>query len=409
MKKSVSLFFVGLLILIPCFTVLFACSPTDISVIQCDLNGGSFTDEYKTQKNMSSNDISKVVNLEYYGGFSDSLPNEKDLNAPDGKVFAGWYTDKDCTPANYLTSESWESFSENIKNKTGKNVIYARWINQGTKDILYEIVESKDDAEKISFNSSFISENTTNGNMTNSTIVRFNVSVSNFEDQKVNLPSEDDLIFDSTNYEFNGWKVENNGHYYDFTKKAYDLVATNNANSNVNSEFDSENFTDFFASGNEKVAYVLLRTKNISIKPFNKISIVLDIDDAGYEWNAYYNQTNENLKEIGRFTSIPDARPYEGTKKASTKEITNDGVVVATYYSQLSLEIRYDMCFENVEKIIPTITMFDNSLTQEGWTFVIGEDSFDFNETNWNTYAKVRPSEDYREIKFELKTSKTLK
>lgn len=204
MKKLVKCLLAMFLFAVPCLTLFSACSTNmDIGLIRCDLNGGSFTEEYKQENNITSDNALKAANLDYYEGFSDGLPCEKDLIAPTNKVFAGWYVDKDCTPGCYLTSEIWGSFSAGIKNKTGSNVIYARWIDAGTKDIIYQVVN-----DEVAFKQDFITENTTGGNMTNTTVVRFNVSEEKFDDKKSSLPTEENVVYDSTNYEFNGWKVE---------------------------------------------------------------------------------------------------------------------------------------------------------------------------------------------------------
>lgn len=394
MKKIIKYILALLLFAIPCLTTLSACSSNvETELVRCDLNGGNFTNEYKQENNVSSDNILKMINLNYYGGFSDGLPCEKDMIAPTGKVFAGWYIDKNCSPSSYLTSSNWESFSEGIKNKTGNNVIYARWIDANTKDILYEVVNNE-----VSFNENFITKNTENGNMTNSTIVRFNVSAENFNTQKNNLPQEDDLTYNSTDYEFNGWKVENNGHYYDFKNKKYDTNATNNMNSYVNADFDSINFVDFFAEGNENIAYVLLRPKTLSLKPWNKITIALDINVAGYNFDVYNTQIETAKNEIGYFG-------YSLDPKGCWTDMDENGNYNATYYANLSLEIRYDMDYESVYKIIPVVSMLDDSLQFDGWTFTIGENKYDFNKQNWKTYAEICPEGDYREIKFELKTA----
>lgn len=393
MKKIIKSMIALVFLIMPCMIAFSACSTDiDTELIQCNLNGGSFTEEYKQENGITSNNLIKMVNLDYYGGFSDGLPCEEDLVAPTGKVFAGWYIDKSCSPDSYLTSETWTDFSAGIKDETGDNVIYARWIDAGTKDILYQVVNNE-----VVFGADFIAENTRKGNMTNTTVVRFNVSAESFDKQKNSLPDVDDVVYDSVNNEFNGWKVENNGHYYDFVNKKHDENASNNMNSYVNANFDSVNFVHFFADGNEKVAYVLLRPKNITNKPWNEIKIELDINVAGYDFNDYNNQVNNARQTVGHFICTPDS-------KNRKEKWENDNVT--TYYANLELEIRYDMSFENVKKLIPNITILDGTSQFDGWSFVIGENKYTFDETNWNNYAKVdpRPNAEYREIKLELKT-----
>lgn len=384
-KVTLTLFFLT----IPCLMAFSACNLNiDAQAVRYELNGGTFTDEYKSENGITSDNAVKVANLNYYGGFSDGLPCEKDLVAPSNKVFAGWYISGDCTPDSYLTSETWEVFSAGIKDKTGDNVIYARWIDAGTKDILYKV------DEEVAFSAKFIATNTVNGNMTNTTIVRFNVSKEGFEAQKSSLPSADDLTFNSVDYDFNGWMVENNGHYYDFKEKSHNETATNKMNAHVNANFDSENFEDFFSSENENVAYVLLMPKALTVKPWNKITISLDANIAGYDGTAYSEQVKK--ADIGKFDCTPDP--------TGAKDVWEGDTYIATYFVKLSLSIRFDMSYENVNKVIPQITMLNSSSQFSGWSFTIGENTYDFTEDNWNTYAKIRPSDDFRSITFNIKT-----
>ena len=376
----------------PCLIAFSACSLNlDIRTVKFDLNGGSFTQQYKADNDITSDNVLKAVNLNYYGGFSDGMPDERDLTAPaNDKVFAGWYLDKECTPKNYLTAETWVDFAQGISDKTGDNVIYARWIEKGTKDILYEIVD-----DEVSFGTSFLTTNTAKGNMTDDKIVRFNVSVNDFSTQKTNLPDADDLIFNSVNYEFNGWKVVNNGHYYSFKDKDYDTKATNKMDY-VNADFDSVNFSEFFAEDNENVAYVLLKPKALTTKPWNKITIALDNTVAGYDASTYSTQIANMIQAVGSFGCTPDPK--------DSKLVNIDEMTSVLYFVKLTLEIRYDMSFENINKILPTITMLDDTLTFDKWVFKIAADvtEYDLNETNW-AKAQVRPDE-YREIQLILKT-----
>jgi hypothetical protein len=391
MKKLVKCLLAMFLFAVPCLTLFSACSTNmDIGLIRCDLNGGSFTEEYKQENNITSDNALKAANLDYYEGFSDGLPCEKDLVAPTNKVFAGWYVDKDCTPGCYLTSEIWGNFSAGIKNKTGSNVIYARWIDAGTKDIIYQVVNVE-----VAFKQDFITDNTTNGNMTNTTVVRFNVSEENFGDKKSSLPTEENVVYDSTNYEFNGWKVENNGHYYDFVTPSNGHIknATHKNGSYINYNFDTENFTNFFAEGNEGIAYVLLRPKALTLKPWNEITIALG-NVAGYDYEIW-NEKLKTAQEAG-----------DGLFGYTLDPKDSKNIDEKLYFANLKLEIRYDMDFEDVKELIPDIKMFDSSLEFDGWSFKIGENTFDFDKTNWNDNAKKdpRPTDEYRKITLELKT-----
>ena len=136
MKKFLKLMVALVFVAIPCLLVFSACSCNiDSALVRFDLNGGKFNDIFKAEKDITSDSYSTAVNLNYYGGFSDGMPDEQDLEAPDGKVFAGWYIDKNCTQENYLTSYTWEVLANNIREKKG-NTVYARWINKAEKEIL---------------------------------------------------------------------------------------------------------------------------------------------------------------------------------------------------------------------------------------------------------------------------------
>ncbi len=383
MKKFVKIVIVLAFMLIFSLTILSACKSgkVEIKTISYNLNGGSFTEEYKEQNGISSNNVVKAVNLNYYGGFADSLADERALIAPSGKVFAGWYLDKNCTPEKYLTSRSWENFSNAIKEGDGNNVIYARWIDDQTKDILYEI-----DLEDLSFNQDFIAKNIQKNNMNGTSIVRFNISKIDFEIEKNNLPTSQDMVFSVKN-EFCGWKVECNGHYYDFKEKNYNANANNKLNSFVNLDFDYTDFSDFWADGNEKVAYVLLRPKALEYKSVNRINISLD--------NVYINNSEyENLikSKTDDFSSVPTLSDFSDI----------DGTL---YYSKLTFDVRYDIDFAFIESVLPTTCLkFNNGLEYDGWKIKINGTEYEFTETNWNEYAKVKPSETVREGQFILKT-----
>lgn len=383
MKKFVKIIILLTFTIISSFTLCTACKSGSIEVetIRYNLNGGAFTEEYKEQNGIGSNNVVKAVNLKYYGGFADSVADERGLIAPNGKVFAGWYLDKECTAGKYLTSQNWELFSKSIKEKNGNNVIYARWIDVGTKDILYEVV-----SDEVTFSKDFISENTVKNNMSDKSIVRFNISKSAFEIEKNSLPTPQDLVFSVKN-EFGGWRVECNGHYYDFNEKAYIKNANNKLNSFVNINFDYNNFTDFWAEGNENVAYVLLRPKALDYKSVNRINISLE--------NAYINAFEyEDLikSKTDEFSSVPTLSDYSE-------------IDYTLYYSSVTFDARYDIDFAFIESVLPTVCLkFSNGLEYDGWNFKIGEVEYDFTEVNWNLYAKIKPNEAVRNVQFILKT-----
>ena len=369
MKKLSKIMLALVFALIPCVMLFSSCSSNvKTIVIHYNLNGGSFTEAYKTENNISSKNVAKVANINYYGGFSDGLADERALVAPEGKVFAGWYLDKECTADNYLTSANWTAFAKAIDENEGDNVIYAKWIDEGTKDIIYEIAD-----DNMSFASSFISKNM----LANSKKVCFNVSASTLESVKASLPSANDLIVPADK-EFDKWKVENNGHYYDFNSKSYNENATNKFNANVNYEFDSVNFSEFFAEGNEDVAYVLLRP-TLKDKPVIKVNFSLK--DNGIYNPALFVDRNPML--------------YNSSEEMRTS--SNDLIGWAGAY----YEIRYDIDFSFINENLPkAIDMnLSEGITFDGWKkFKVDGVEYDFTEENWNAQVKaIRPTYDESE------------
>lgn len=368
MKKISKIMLALVFALIPCLMLFSSCSlNVKTVVVRYNLNGGNFTEEYKTENNISSKNVAKVANINYYGGFSDGLADERALVAPEGKVFAGWYLDKECTADNYLTSANWTAFAKAIDEDKGDNVIYAKWIDKGTKDIIFEVAD-----DNISFSSSFISKNV----LTNSKRVCFNVSASTFESIKDSLPSANDLIVPA-NKEFNKWKVENNGHYYDFKTKSYDKNATNKINAHVNSEFDSVKFTEFFAEGNEDVAYVLLRP-DLKDKP--NIRVNFSLGDKG-------------IFDTELFINAPYLYSSNEVKKNERNEIIG--------YSGATCDIRYDIDFSFINENMPKATDMElnEGVTFDGWKkFKVDGKEYDFTEENWNAQVKaIRPIYDESE------------
>lgn len=365
MKKISKIMLALVFALIPCLMLFSSCSlNVKTVVVRYNLNGGNFTEEYKTENNISSKNVAKVANINYYGGFSDGLADERALVAPEGKVFAGWYLNKECTAENYLTSANWTAFAKAIDEDKGDNVIYAKWIDKGTKDIIFEVAD-----DNISFTSSFISKN-------NSKKVCFNVSASTFESIKASLPSANDLIV-PVDKEFDKWKVENNGHYYDFKTKSYDKNATNKINAQVNSEFDSVNFTEFFAEGNEGVAYVLLRP---TLKDKQKIRVNLSLGDKG-------------IFDTKLFINAPYLYSSNEVKKNERNEIIG--------YSGATCDIRYDIDFSFINENLPKAKdmKLNEGVTFDGWKkFKVDGKEYDFTEENWNAQVKaIRPIYDESE------------
>ena len=374
MKKFLKLMVALVFIAIPCLLVFSACSCNiDSSLVRFDLNGGKFNDIFKAEKDITSDSYSTAVNLNYYGGFSDGMPDEQDLEAPDGKVFAGWYIDKDCTPENYLTSYTWEVLANNIREKKG-NTVYARWIDKREKEILCEL-----DGETFSY---------VNGT---SNIVR--ITASTISD----LPTISNIRAVGKK-EFNTWKVECNGHYYDFNEKAYKTNATNKSCSNVNSgAFDETMLNNFLNDTN--VSYVLLRPGNTTDKP--SLTVTLDMSESNGVYIKLAYDSN------GRFVGLAkDSNCLFGTVGVGITTSDEDNTSV---YSKFSLSVIYDIEYSDLYAILPNADYLTKDITGMTWQFTVGDDSYLFNETNWNANRPARPADaaNPTEITFKLVSSKS--
>ena len=349
--------------------IFSACGKVESALVSYNLNGGAFTDTFKAENGIKSDKLSTAVNLKYYGGFSDGMPDERDLEAPDGKVFAGWYLDKECTAENYLTSQTWEILAQNIRDKKG-GTIYARWIDKGQKDILYEL-----DGETFSFKE------------TTSKIMRFTCTSETFASQKENLPTVDDVDAVGKK-EFSSWAVECNGHYYDFAEHAYKVNATNKYCSNVNSGFDSTTFADFLADTN--VSYVLLRPGIKTDKPARTIILDMSEGDVHIVHSFDLETRNKSYNSTYLFGTV-------GIGKTGTAETGE------TYYTELSLSVIYDIKFSDLNGLLPSGDNLTASANGKVWKFKVGDGTAqEFNETNWNEIRSTRPTETTENITFVL-------
>lgn len=374
MKKFTKLMVALAFILVPGLTTLTACSTDKTVGITYDLNGGSFTDTYKSENNISSKNVVKLANVDYYAGFADGLPDERDMTAPEGKVFAGWYTDKECTAENYLRSTNWDSFSKAIKEKKGSSVIYAKWIDEGTKDIIYEIVNND-----LSFSNKFCTDN----NISSETrIVCFNISTTNTDLSKLPTTASS-LTVSNASEEINSdkiWNFECNGHYFDFTNGEYRDDLTNKIASAINFDFDYVNLSGLL-NNEENVSYAFLRTNALVSKPVNKITV--DITGT----------SNEIIKTEAGEEITP-------TLNETTSEALRN--IVATYwYGDVEFEIRYDIDYLYIKGILDIVD------SEKTWQFTIGTEKTDFTEANWNEkVANVRPdsADNTRAITFSIKT-----
>lgn len=374
MKKNFKWMIALMFVILPCALIFSACGNIDTAIVSYNFNGGKLSEEFKTKENITSDKYATMANLDYYGGFSDGMLDEKDLEAPEGKVFAGWYLDKECTAENYLTSQTYKVLADNIRAKKG-GTIYARWIDVGQKDFIYELND-----ETMSFNS------------TASKIVRFTCTKDTFASIESELPVTQN-IKTAGKQEFSSWKIECNGHYYDFTTHKYDTTATNKYCSNVNyGTFNTEKINAFLAD--ENVSYVLLRPSDLQDKP--SLTITLDMNKGGvYIKSAYAtNVTGHAHNSDYSFGTI-------GVGEYITLDTSG------SFYSKLLLSVIYDIEFSDLNTLLPSGDYLTNADSGKTWQFTVTENNekttYAFNEENWNEYRPTRPAQgETTNVTFEL-------
>ena len=136
-KKIISLCLCICIVLIMC-TALVGCNNKYIKTysVTYDLNGGSWTDAFKESKSMQSNNLISIINALYYEGATNSLPKYGDINPPSGKIFAGWYIDKEFKKP--WTKANFDAYMEEFPDTTNVRV-HAKWINAGSLDVVYYV------------------------------------------------------------------------------------------------------------------------------------------------------------------------------------------------------------------------------------------------------------------------------
>ena len=186
-KKIVSLCLCICIALMIC-AVFVGCNNKYIKTysVTYDLNGGSWTDEFKQSKSMESNNLISIINALYYEGATRSLPKYGDINAPSGKIFAGWYIDDD-TFTKPWTEGNFNAYMAEFPDTTNIRV-HAKWINAGSLDVVYYVKNS---------NSYFTSDNL---------LCRVvNVSHSATADQVLSTAPSVSQMAPIDGYEFKGW------------------------------------------------------------------------------------------------------------------------------------------------------------------------------------------------------------
>lgn len=154
--------------------------------LRCNLNGASYTEEFKEEKKIKSNSYTAFVNLNYYEGAMRILPEANEMIAPTGKVFAGWYFDENFTAESFINKRNLKSRIETLEEKKSEDV-YAKWIDENTVDIVIDLYDSTA-TEKPKFTEEF---KTKTGASDYSYI--FNLSLDNLKEINEKLPTKDDI------------------------------------------------------------------------------------------------------------------------------------------------------------------------------------------------------------------------
>lgn len=288
MKKKFSVVFLCLAFIICAFS--FAGCKTKLNwpevwYIHVSLNGGHYSENNPYGWSPSSN-VLKPVGKDNFKNFS--MPEAEYIDAPQGKVFAGWYFDNiENDFANNWTETNWYSACENAKKEEkGKRsvVVYAKWIDEG--DAIIVLNGGKQGTLK-------------------SPIIQ-KISMSNYDSAVATLPTSENInniLTYPVGYSFEGWYLHVGLYEGDYD---IDLVKTN-VETQIN---DSKSaYVELFAKWAEKRVVV-------------------------FEINAIEN-LDETYKNDVHFTNEYFETREKGEKVAGMDEQTDQLMVVCYYYDEL--------------------------------------------------------------------------
>ncbi len=128
-------------LLIPCLVLFSACKIKLNSFnLTINLNGGSYTQEYKEAKGYSSNNVTHILNPDRYDLIVSKLPVKGDMIAPTGKVFAGWYLTRECDADSYFNETNWKDLVAEKKAAGAKSgAVYAYWIDDTDVSLSFDL------------------------------------------------------------------------------------------------------------------------------------------------------------------------------------------------------------------------------------------------------------------------------
>lgn len=194
MKKKILSLVLAICLIVPCVILLSSCK-VDTFYLHVNLNGGDYTESYKQENNYGGNNVIMVVNPKLYDKFSENIAQRGDMTPPEGKVFAGWYLNNDCTPDYYFNKTNWNRIVEEKKTKESKSAtIYAYWIDDEEIALSFDL-----EGSGLEFTQSYKSDQNINYNSSRFIVTLDKIMFENF-------PTALDIIVpeDKT---FNGWYI----------------------------------------------------------------------------------------------------------------------------------------------------------------------------------------------------------
>ncbi|MCQ2399450.1 MAG: hypothetical protein MJ072_02970 [Clostridia bacterium] len=158
-----------------------------IYTLYCDLNGGSYTQAFIDENELDGGKTYRAsINLNYYEGALRILPQAEEMTAPEGKAFAGWYYDKDCTAGQKISEHNLKARIA-TKEQTSGETVYAKWIDDSTVDVVLDLNDTS-----LSVLPQFTDSYKTAKGVTDSVVV--NVSRASVFNAIASLPTADDFV-----------------------------------------------------------------------------------------------------------------------------------------------------------------------------------------------------------------------
>ena len=335
MKNKLLSFILAICLIIPCAFSLASCKGIKTFIMHYNLNDSeaSYSEEFLIEHELQKNGTySKMLNEYYFDGVQHGSPTESDLAAPEGKVFAGWYLDKNCSAGNELSRYNFENYWKEKPNASGMTV-YARWVNEGTKILIFNLVNKDAD-----FNKAFRNK-VTFLNKSPEYIITENT---NLESLYNSFPKESDLVIPEE-YNFGYWKIGS----AELTPEIVASIKENGETVNIiNAEWIKRPVIN--------ITYSLTFDNEISE---STRGIVFDKDKlANSDIKFNYNSNDEHVWEIT--TTV-----YLDELDDKIEELNLD----KTYFTKFNDSYTEDFENATIEKWMVLLNFVYNEETQEGY------------------------------------------